>query len=51
MTHSLLGNPVDTKADCSPEARRHKGQAGLIRSLKRITAIMTSMSGGSVFQD
>lgn len=25
MTHSLLGNPVDTKADFSSEARRHKG--------------------------
>lgn len=51
MTHSLLGNPVDTKADCSPEARGKRGRLGLIRCLKRITAIMTSMSGGSVFQD
>lgn len=36
MTHSLLGNPDDTKADFSPEARRQRGSLGLIKCLKRI---------------
>lgn len=34
MTHSQLGNPVDTKADFSSEARKYKGSLGLLKCLR-----------------
>lgn len=45
------GTQMTQKQIAHQEQEGTRDRLGLIRSLMRITAIMTSMSGGSVFQD
>lgn len=50
--HTLYwGTQLTQKQIAHQKQEGTRDRLGLIRSLKKITAIMTSMSGGSVFQD